>query len=439
MQRSLSRDSDTKALDVGGHGLVPTVQVMPNPLNPRKYFDPAETAMLSDSIKHGGQREIAVVRLATDAESEQHPGVLYVLTSGERRYWATLEAGLELLEVRVKTYGSTAEEMLDLYMLNENRRPLSDLENAEYIAQLAEKWGWETQEEIAAGIGNTQVYVSRMLAVTRCAPSVKARMSPKIDESKCFGVQVAVLFSKLAPDVQDDLVARMPEDCTTGVAQAAWIRSQLEEKEIELPSRERSPVHMRRMLNAFAKTICTKTRDINKGDELSRLFENTTDAAAKVLAVDLRAALGDFERLVARVETLAGMEKRATTLVSSDATRSPANRPVAPMRASAPKERLAPAQPARQAVPKPVAQPSWTDSSAVAQSASLAMAKAMKNGAQLRVEFWDPSSRRIAIAQVDKTRYIALWKAKHLAFQINKKPKPHNYPDLADLEETAET
>lgn len=426
MQRSLPQDTDTKVLDVGGHGLVPTAQVMPNPLNPRKYFDPAETAMLSDSIRHGGQREIAVVRLATDTESEQHTGVLYVLTSGERRYWATLEAGLELLEVRVKTYGSTAEEMLDLYMLNENRRPLSDLENAEYIAQLAEKWGWETQEEIAAGIGNTQVYVSRMLAVTRCAPSVKARMSPKIDESKRFGVQVAVLFSKLAPEVQDDLVARMPEDCTTGVAQAVWIRSQLEEKEIELPSRERSPVHMRRMLNAFAKTIRTKTRDINKGNELSRLFENTTDAAAKVLAVDLRAALDDFERLVARVETLAGMEKRATTLCPRDATPPP---PAAPT-VSPP--RYAP-------LPTPAARPSTSNSTLLEQSADATMAKALKSGAQMRVEYWDPANRRLVTSRVDKSQYTALWKAKRLAFQINKKSKPHNYPDLADLEEPAET
>ena len=127
---------------VGEYGIVPISSIVESPYNPRKHFDDEETAEIAESIKKGGQREIATVRELSDDEiATEYPGKRYMLSSGARRFRGATRAGEQWFEIRVKRYVSRASEKLDAFMLNEDRKGLSDIENAWAIADLMKEHG----------------------------------------------------------------------------------------------------------------------------------------------------------------------------------------------------------------------------------------------------------------------------------------------------------
>ena len=123
---------------VGHPGRVPLDVLIPDPGQPRKHFNEAELRALAATMRKengGEQRDIVTVRELTEQERREHPSsVWFVLVGGERRWRAAPLAKLADLEVRVKSYKNRAEIMLDMFMLNENRVGLSDIENANYLA-----------------------------------------------------------------------------------------------------------------------------------------------------------------------------------------------------------------------------------------------------------------------------------------------------------------
>jgi len=136
-------------------------EIRPGSQQYRRHFDERRHAELTESVKRNGVQSPPWVRAAAD-------GVGYELIAGERRWRAAMAAGLEELDVDVKTYAGGEriddERALELAILeNKDRDDTHPLEEAEAFAALR-SYG-NTPEQIAAKVKRSPGYVYERLAL----------------------------------------------------------------------------------------------------------------------------------------------------------------------------------------------------------------------------------------------------------------------------------
>ena len=131
--------------------------IVRNPNQPRKYFDPEAIAQLAESIRQYGVLNPLTVRRA--------PGGGYELVAGERRLRAARVAGLNdvpCLVIAANNEDSSAIALVE----NLQRRDLDFFEEAEGFKRLIDQYGL-TQEEAARKVGKTQSAVANKLRLLR--------------------------------------------------------------------------------------------------------------------------------------------------------------------------------------------------------------------------------------------------------------------------------
>jgi ParB family transcriptional regulator, chromosome partitioning protein len=134
-------------------------EVVPNPAQPRKYFDEEKLAELASSIeRHGLLQPIAVQKLNGQ----------YVIVAGERRYRAHQRLGRETVNAVVVT-GDPQELALIENLQRENLRPI---EEAEGLASLMESYGY-TQEALSEVVGKSRVTVAETLRLNDLPEPIK--------------------------------------------------------------------------------------------------------------------------------------------------------------------------------------------------------------------------------------------------------------------------
>ncbi len=115
---------------------LPTHELMPNPMQPRKQFDEGALRSLADSIRtHGMLQPITVRRHEESPFAEQPDAPTFEIIAGERRWRAAKLAGLEKVPCIVKDASKTRSAELAL-IENLQRRDLGYFEEAEAIRNL---------------------------------------------------------------------------------------------------------------------------------------------------------------------------------------------------------------------------------------------------------------------------------------------------------------
>jgi ParB family chromosome partitioning protein len=143
--------------------MVPLSEIDPDPNQPRSSMGQLDD--LVASIREKGVLEPLLVRRHPDARSGGGEKT-YRIISGERRYHASLEAGL--FEVPVIELDVTDEEALEIALIeNLQRKDLTPFEEAEGYRALAERYGY-THEQIAETVGRSRPVVTETLALLRC-------------------------------------------------------------------------------------------------------------------------------------------------------------------------------------------------------------------------------------------------------------------------------
>lgn len=128
-------------------------EIEPNRSQPRKDFDDAALAELSDSIaKHGVLQPLLVRPTASG---------VYQIVAGERRWRAARMAGISEVPVLIR---ELSDEETDQMALIENlqREDLNAVETAEGYKRLMEKYGM-TQEALSEAVGKSRPAVANML------------------------------------------------------------------------------------------------------------------------------------------------------------------------------------------------------------------------------------------------------------------------------------
>ena len=133
-----------------------------NPNQPRKYFDEEKLEELADSIKENGVIQPLIV---------QKDGSKYMIIAGERRYRASLIAGLEELPCIIKEYSD--EQLMKVSLLeNIQREDLNAIEEAETYQSIIEEFNI-TQDKLADQLGKSRTYITNSLRLQKLSNHVK--------------------------------------------------------------------------------------------------------------------------------------------------------------------------------------------------------------------------------------------------------------------------
>ena len=132
--------------------MISITDIQKNPYQPRKEFDREKLDELAQSIKENGVIQPIIVR--------QSPVIGYEILAGERRYRASLLAGLRYIPAVVKQL-SDQEMMIQSIIENLQRENLNPIEEARAYESLVEK-GF-THAEIADKMGKSRPYISNSI------------------------------------------------------------------------------------------------------------------------------------------------------------------------------------------------------------------------------------------------------------------------------------
>ena len=132
--------------------MISITDIQKNPYQPRKEFDGEKLHELAQSIKENGVIQPIIVR--------QSPVIGYEILAGERRYRASLLAGLRYIPAVVKQL-SDQEMMIQSIIENLQRENLNPIEEAHAYESLVEK-GF-THAEIADKMGKSRPYISNSI------------------------------------------------------------------------------------------------------------------------------------------------------------------------------------------------------------------------------------------------------------------------------------
>ena len=142
------------SVESSGVTMLRTSDIEPNPDQPRKNFDETELAALADSIAANGLIEPIVVR------SSPSEG-MYQIIAGERRWRASMLAGLSEIPVRIMELDDKKAAQIAL-IENVQREDLNAVEEASAYEALVKRFGM-THDEIAAQIGKSRAAVTNAI------------------------------------------------------------------------------------------------------------------------------------------------------------------------------------------------------------------------------------------------------------------------------------
>ena len=132
--------------------MISITDIQKNTYQPRKEFDGEKLDELAQSIKENGVIQPIIVR--------QSPVIGYEILAGERRYRASLLAGLRSIPAVIKKL-SDQEMMVQSIIENLQRENLNPIEEARAYESLVEK-GF-THAEIADKMGKSRPYISNSI------------------------------------------------------------------------------------------------------------------------------------------------------------------------------------------------------------------------------------------------------------------------------------
>ena len=173
--------------------IVQIKDIQKNPYQPRKEFSEEKIQELAQSIKENGLIQPIIVR--------KSPVLGYEILAGERRYRASIAAGLSEVPVIVKQL-SDQDMMLHSIIENLQRENLNSIEEAKAYQSLIDK-GF-THTEIAEKMGKSRPYITNLVRLLGLPKHILTEV-----ESGKLSQAHARLLIQLSSDKQDKLLNRI--------------------------------------------------------------------------------------------------------------------------------------------------------------------------------------------------------------------------------------
>ena len=142
---------------------------------PRRHWDEAKLAELSESIKAQGVIQPIVVR-----EIRDHGGKTYEIIAGERRWRASKLAGLPEIPVVVREVDDRTVVAMAL-IENIQREDLNPLEEAQALQRLIDEFDL-THAQAAEAVGRSRAAVSNLLRLLELPPDIRVLVETRAIE-----------------------------------------------------------------------------------------------------------------------------------------------------------------------------------------------------------------------------------------------------------------
>lgn len=152
--------------------------IVPDPNQPRKFFNPDSLEELSQSIKQKGVLQPVIIR-------KDQEGKIY-LVAGERRYRAAKMAGLNKIPAIL-----TNDNPVEIAIIeNLQRDDLKPIEEAEALNRMLLEYNY-TQEQLVLIIGKAKSTISEILSLNRLPEIIKEEVRRAEQYSRRLLIEIA--------------------------------------------------------------------------------------------------------------------------------------------------------------------------------------------------------------------------------------------------------
>lgn len=160
---TLKPESESAA-NISGRKLIGIEQIIPNPDQPRRYFDEEALAELASSIKEHGLLQPILVRPSKGQDGH------YEIVAGERRWRASQRARLHQIPVIIRDLDDEQTYQIAL-VENLQRQDLNPIEEGQGYQKLIEDYE-ETPESVGKVVGKSRSHVTNMIRLLALPESV---------------------------------------------------------------------------------------------------------------------------------------------------------------------------------------------------------------------------------------------------------------------------
>ncbi|MEO6190612.1 MAG: ParB/RepB/Spo0J family partition protein [Saprospiraceae bacterium] len=162
-KKESTNSEDIQVVPTSNVNFISLELIKPNARQPRNDFNLVELEELSNSIKNLGLIQPITIRKISDNE--------YQIISGERRYRASLLAGLKEIPAYIRT--ANDNEMLEMALVeNIQRVDLNPMEIAITYQRLLEEFDI-TQEKLAERVGKQRSTISNYARLLKLSPEIQ--------------------------------------------------------------------------------------------------------------------------------------------------------------------------------------------------------------------------------------------------------------------------
>jgi len=172
---------------------IPLAHITASLTNPRKTFDAAKLAELTESIRASGVHQPILLRpLPGDRVAETDRAVQYEIVAGERRHRACQAAGLDTIPAMIRPL--TDAQVLEIQIIeNLQRDDLLELEEAEGYEALM-RHSLLNADQVGEKIGKSRSYVYARLKLLDLCPEARTAL-----RQRTIPASVALLVARI-PD-----------------------------------------------------------------------------------------------------------------------------------------------------------------------------------------------------------------------------------------------
>ncbi len=243
-------------------------RLKPNPLQPRKKWDPESLEELAQSIRETGILQPIVVVPEEDS---------YTIIIGERRWRAAKKIGLQTIPVIVRNL-TEAQQHEAMLIENLQREDLNSLEIATAYQKMIQEFSY-TQEDVAKKVGKDRTSIANYLRLLKLPDEVQELIA----DGKLSMGHARALIPIENPEHQRSMALRIVKDSLSVREVEKWVRR------LQSPSEKPPTAPMDPDLFIFQeeliKLLGTKvviSGDQNKGvlkifyytlDDLNRIYE----------------------------------------------------------------------------------------------------------------------------------------------------------------------
>ena len=252
---------------LGGAFLIATNRIRPDPQQPRRRINSEAQRELNDSVKRLGILQPITVRYV------EHDNIYQVIT-GERRYLATKEAGLQDIPCWIQK-PKEADILLHQIVENWQRLDMHPYDLADGVGRLRDANGL-AQKQIAEATGKSEGEISKLLALLDLAPEVQ-KLAREDDSGRISKRHLYAVRSLPFPD-QQAIIERVREHALSAEDTEKIVARTIERT--RGVGRRGSPVSHHRFTTSHATVSVTfRKKDVTAADICAALDEARAQVA----------------------------------------------------------------------------------------------------------------------------------------------------------------